>query len=61
MDFKIGKVCFNEKKVVILAEAGVNHLGKIAYAEKLIRAASRAGADIIKFQSFETDQTSYLP
>ena len=56
MDFKIGKVSFNEKKVVILAEAGVNHLGKIEYAEKLIRAASRAGADIIKFQTYKAEK-----
>ena len=43
------------KKVVILAEAGVNHLGKIAYAEKLIKEASRAGADIIKFQTYKAE------
>ena len=51
MDFKIGKIKFSEKNVVIIAEAGVNHLGKLEYAEKLIKSAAKAGADIIKFQT----------
>ena len=38
--------------VLIIAEAGVNHNGDIELAKRLIREAARAGADIVKFQSF---------
>lgn len=38
--------------VIIIAEAGVNHNGNIKTAEKLIDAASEAGADYVKFQTF---------
>ena len=43
------------KKTIIIAEAGVNHNGNINLAKKLIKMASKAGADFIKFQSFKTD------
>ena len=43
------------KKVIIIAEAGVNHNGKIHYAKKLIKVASKAGADFVKFQFYNTD------
>ena len=36
---------------VIIAEAGVNHNGDINIAYKLIDAAKKAGADIVKFQT----------
>jgi N,N'-diacetyllegionaminate synthase len=42
-------------RVFIIAEAGVNHNGSIDKAKKLIDAASSAGADAIKFQSFKAD------
>lgn len=38
-------------KVLIIAEAGVNHNGDIGIAKALIRAAKEAGADIVKFQT----------
>lgn len=41
------------KKVLIIAEAGVNHNGSLSIAKKLISEAARAGADIIKFQTFK--------
>ena len=44
------------KKVLIIAEAGVNHNGDILIAKKLIDAASYAKADYIKFQSFKADK-----
>lgn len=40
------------RKTIIIAEAGVNHNGKISVAKKLIDAASFAGADYVKFQYF---------
>ncbi len=43
------------KKVFIIAEAGINHNGKIKLAKKLIDIASKAKADAVKFQLFNTD------
>lgn len=43
------------EKVLIIAEAGVNHNGSMVLAKKLIDAAIYSGADYIKFQSFKTD------
>lgn len=40
----------------IIAEAGVNHNGCIETAKGLIDAASAAGADYIKFQTFRADK-----
>ena len=42
-------------KVFIIAEAGINHNGKIKLAKKLIDIASKAEADAVKFQLFDTD------
>ncbi len=41
-----------KNKVLIIAEAGVNHNGSEINAKKLILSAKNAGADIIKFQLF---------
>lgn len=43
-------------KVFIIAEAGVNHNGKIELAKKLIDVAADAKADAIKFQTYHTSQ-----
>ena len=43
-----------KNKVIIIAEAGVNHNGDINIAKKLIDLASEAGADFIKFQTFNS-------
>jgi N,N'-diacetyllegionaminate synthase len=42
-------------KVLIIAEAGVNHNGDINKAIELIEKAAEAGADIVKFQTFITE------
>lgn len=39
-------------RVLIIAEAGVNHNGNINLARELVREAKRCGADIVKFQTF---------
>ena len=45
----------NNMNIKFIAEAGVNHNGKISTAKKLIKVAADAGADFIKFQAFKTD------
>ena len=39
-------------KVLIIAEAGVNHNGDINTALRLVDEAKKAGADVVKFQTF---------
>lgn len=41
---------------LVIAEAGVNHLGRSDYAERLVLAAKAAGADIIKFQTYKAEK-----
>lgn len=43
-------------KVLIIAEAGVNHNGSLEIAKRLINEASSAGVDIIKFQTFKAEK-----
>lgn len=43
-------------KVLIIAEAGVNHNGSIDLAKKLIDEAVIAGVDYIKFQTFKSEK-----
>lgn len=40
------------RRVLIIAEAGVNHNGDLNIAKRLVREAKRCGADIVKFQTF---------
>ncbi len=54
---KIGdKLIGKSKQVFIIAEAGVNHNGKEKLALKLVDEAYEAGADAVKFQTFEANQ-----
>lgn len=46
----------NHPKTLIIAEAGVNHNGDIATALSLVDTAASCGADIVKFQTFTTEQ-----
>ena len=43
------------KNVFIIAEAGVNHNGKLSLAKELARKAKKAGADAVKFQTWITE------
>ena len=42
-------------KVIIIAEAGVNHNGDINNAFKLVDVAAKAGVDYVKFQTFKAE------
>ncbi len=42
-------------KILIIAEAGVNHNGDIEKALQLIDVAADAGADVVKFQTFKAE------
>lgn len=42
-------------KTLIIAEAGVNHNGNLDLALKLCDEAKRAGADVVKFQTWKTE------
>ena len=44
-----------KNSTIIIAEAGVNHNGRLAVAKKLVTAAKDAGANIVKFQTFLTE------
>lgn len=50
-------------KTFIIAEAGVNHNGSLGIAKKMIDAASGAGADAVKFQTFKAEDviSKYAP
>ena len=43
-------------KVIIIAEAGVNHNGDVGKAKELIDKAKEAGVDYVKFQTFKAEK-----
>ncbi len=43
------------KNCLIIAEAGVNHNGQLDMALKLCDAAKKVGADVVKFQTWKTE------
>ena len=47
-----------KEKIIIIAEAGINHNGKLSKAFKMIDLAARAKADFIKFQTFVPEELS---
>ena len=48
-------------KIKIIAEIGWNHMGNIHLAEKMIKAAAKAGADFCKFQTWSVDNLKKGP
>ena len=53
----------NYNKTFIIAEAGVNHNGRLELAKKMIDAAVEAGASAVKFQTFKAEKvvSRYAP
>jgi N-acetylneuraminate synthase len=47
---------FDNRRVFIIAEAGVNHNGSLAQALALVDAAAEASADAVKFQTFKAEE-----
>lgn len=45
-----------DKRVFIIAEAGVNHNGSLELAKELVDVAAESGADAVKFQTFKTEE-----
>lgn len=45
-----------KRRTFIIAEAGVNHNGELDIALRLVDAAADAGADCVKFQTFQADR-----
>lgn len=45
-----------EKQCLIIAEAGVNHNGRLELALKLCDKAKESGADVVKFQTWKTEK-----
>lgn len=43
------------ERTLIIAEAGVNHNGSLKRAQEMIAVAAKAGADIVKFQTFSPE------
>lgn len=43
-------------KTQIIAEAGVNHNGKMSLAKKMISEAAKFGADYVKFQAYDVNE-----
>jgi len=51
-----GKIIGDDYPTYFIAEAGLNHNGDIDIAKKIIDEAIKAGADAIKFQTFQTEK-----
>lgn len=45
----------DQKKVLLIAEIGVNHNGDLVLAKEMITAAKECGADAVKFQTFSAE------
>lgn len=51
-----GRTIGRDYEPLIIAEAGINHNGDLELAKKMILAAKEAGTDMVKFQTFKTEE-----
>src|SRR3989338_2818507 len=54
-NFKLGHFDAEKSSCLLIAEAGVNNNGSLELARKLVDVAKEANADVIKFQTFKTE------
>lgn len=57
--FKIGKylISRDNPRCFIIAEIGINHMGSFSLCKKMILSASKSGADAVKLQNIEADES----
>ena len=48
---RIGDIIISESSPLVIPEIGINHGGDINVAKAMVRAAARAGAQIVKHQT----------
>jgi sialic acid synthase SpsE len=51
-----GRQIGDDAPTYLIAEAGINHNGDLSLAKELVTAAQDAGADAVKFQTYETEK-----
>ncbi len=57
MNFESRDYSFKDgEETIVIAEVGVNHNGDLAIARKLVDAAIKAGAHVVKFQAFRSEK-----
>ena len=49
-------VKFSFNKSFVIAEIGINHMGSLSKAKKLVDSAIRAGVSAVKFQTYKTEK-----
>jgi N,N'-diacetyllegionaminate synthase len=56
-NFKIQSKIIGKNRVFVIAEIGINHLGNLTLCKKMIDAAHASGADAVKLQIINADES----